>query len=311
MLWDDWLQRRLKLRDLRVLVAVADTKGMSKAAKRLNCSQPAVSKAISNLERMLGQRLIERDRRGIELTPYGEALFRCSLAMFDDLRKGVAEMEFLSDPTVGAARIGCTEMVSAGIVSAVIIRLARRYPRIQFDLVQGRPASLHRALDARDIDFMITRIVDPVDEHINIEILFHERLVVAARADHRCCRRRRIGLADLANEHWILPQPESYTSLLVTEAFRTSGLAAPQIAVVSPSPFIRLTLASSGHFITVVTRSLLESNGKRFSIKALPIVLPGSRRPVGIVTLKNRALSPVANLFVEHMRASAKSLGKA
>ena len=311
MLRDDWLQRRLKLRDLRALMAVADAKGISKAAEQLNSSQPSVSKAISNLERMLGQRLIERDRRGIELTRYGEALFRCSLAVFDELRKGAAEMEFLSDPTVGEVRIGCTEMASAGIVSAVIIRLARKYPRIKFDLVQGRPASLYRALNARDIDFMITRIVDPIEEHINVEILFHERLMVAARTDHRCSHRRRIRLADLANEHWILPQPESYTSLLVAEAFRMNGLGAPQVAVVSPSPFIRLTLASSGHFITVVTRSLLQSSGKQFSIKALPIELPGSRRPVGIITLKNRVLSPVANLFVEHMRASAKSYAKA
>ena len=135
MPWDDKIGRRLKLKDLQTLMAVIEAGGIGKAADRLNYSQPAVSKAIASLERTLGKRLFERGRKGIELTPYGDAMLKCGIAVFDDLRKGVEEIDFLADPTAGEVRIACTEPVSAGIVSAVIDRLVRRYPRIDIDVV--------------------------------------------------------------------------------------------------------------------------------------------------------------------------------
>src|SRR5262249_51623798 len=135
MPWDDKIERRLKLKDLRTLMAVIDEGGMGKAAGRLNYSQPAISQAIANLERTIGHRLMERGRKGIELTRYGEALLKCGVAVFDDLRKGVAEIDFLADPAAGEVRIACTEPVSAGIVSEVINRLVPRYPRVEFNVL--------------------------------------------------------------------------------------------------------------------------------------------------------------------------------
>src|SRR6185436_10977888 len=148
MPWDDRIGRRLKLKDLQTLMAVVDAGGMGRAADRLNYSQPAVSQAIANLERTLGKRLLERGRKGIELTPYGDAVLKCGAAVFDDLRKAVADIDFLSDPTAGEVRIGCTEPVSAGIVSAVVDRLARRHPRIVFQILAREPTTLYRELSA-------------------------------------------------------------------------------------------------------------------------------------------------------------------
>src|SRR5262245_40248581 len=125
MLWDDKVSRRLKLKDLRTLMAVIEAGGMGRAADRLNYSQPAVSRAIAGLERTLGKRLFERGRKGIELTPFGDAMLECSVAVFDDLRKGVEKIDFLADPTAGEIRIACT-VVTAGIVSAVIHRFVQR-----------------------------------------------------------------------------------------------------------------------------------------------------------------------------------------
>src|SRR6185503_7079176 len=98
---NDRLARRLKLKDLQTLMAVIEAGGIGKAADRLNYSQPAISKAIASLERTLGRRLFERGRKWIELTPYGDAMIRCGVAVFDDLRKGVEEIDFLADPTAG------------------------------------------------------------------------------------------------------------------------------------------------------------------------------------------------------------------
>ena len=101
MQWSDRIGRRIKLRDMHILLAVARSGSMGKAAAELAMSQPAVSKAISDLEHALGLRLLDRSPQGIEPTLYGEALLRCGTVVFDELKQGVKELEFLSDPTVG------------------------------------------------------------------------------------------------------------------------------------------------------------------------------------------------------------------
>jgi DNA-binding transcriptional LysR family regulator len=136
MPWDDRFSRQLKLKDLQTLMAVIEAGGMGKAAERLNYSPPAVSKAIASLERALGgKRLFERGRSGIELTPYGEAMIKCGVAVFDELRRGVEEVKFLADPTAGKVRIACTEPVSNGVVAEITERVVRRYPRIEVEVV--------------------------------------------------------------------------------------------------------------------------------------------------------------------------------
>src|SRR5882724_8681574 len=117
MPWNDRTRRRLKLRDLDIVTALIDTGSMGKAAERLNISQPAVSKAIAELESALGVRLVDRNRRGITPTPFGLALRKRSVAIFNDLRQSIQDIDFLSDPTTGELRIGTTDPIAVAIVS--------------------------------------------------------------------------------------------------------------------------------------------------------------------------------------------------
>src|SRR5262245_34705693 len=111
--WTDRLRRRLKLREVDVLLTVIQTGSMGKAAGVLNMSQPSISKAIAGLEHTLGVRLLDRHHEGIEPTEYGRALVDCGTAVFDDLRQGVNNIEFLADPTAGEVRIGCNPFLAA------------------------------------------------------------------------------------------------------------------------------------------------------------------------------------------------------
>src|SRR4051812_40752455 len=130
MRWHDRIGRRIKLSDLHILLAVAQNGSMAKAAQQLAVSHPVVSRSISDLERSLGVQLLERNRRGVELTDYGRAILSRSNAAFDELRQGVKEIESLADPTAGEVRIGTTPPLAASFVSAVIDRLVKRYPRM-------------------------------------------------------------------------------------------------------------------------------------------------------------------------------------
>src|SRR5262245_36649195 len=108
MQWGDRIGRRIKLRDLHVLHAVVQSGSMTKAAGALAISVPVVSKAIAELERTIGVPLLDRSPQGVEPTAYGRALLRRGLAAFDELRQGVKDIEFLSDPTIGEVRIAST-----------------------------------------------------------------------------------------------------------------------------------------------------------------------------------------------------------
>src|SRR5215471_5007498 len=92
------ISRRVKLRHLKVLVAVAGQKSMARAARQLGVSQPVVSKSIADLERLVGVRLLERGAGAIEPTVYGRALLKRSIAIIDDLNTSIVELESLADP---------------------------------------------------------------------------------------------------------------------------------------------------------------------------------------------------------------------
>ena len=135
--WVDRIGRRVKLRDLHILMAVVQWGSMVKAAKHLGISTPVVSKTIADIEHTLGVPLLDRHPHGTEPTLYGRALIKRSVAVFDELRQSVHDIESLADPSVGEVRIGSTEPLAAGIVPAIIERLNRRHPRILFHVVQA------------------------------------------------------------------------------------------------------------------------------------------------------------------------------
>src|ERR1700674_4339456 len=108
----DRIGRRVKLQDLHVLMTVVQAGSMGKAAERLNTVQPAISRSIADLEHALGVRLLDRHRQGVEPTEYGRALLDCGAAVFDELRQGVKNIEFLTDPTAGQVRIGCNPLLA-------------------------------------------------------------------------------------------------------------------------------------------------------------------------------------------------------
>jgi len=305
----DRIGRRMKLQDLHVLMTVMQAGSMGKAAQSLNISQPAVSRSIAELEHALGVRLVERHRQGIEATEYGRALLDCGVTIFDELRQGVKNIEFLADPTTGEVRIGNTLTSTVSFIAGIIDRLSRRYPRMVFHVVPGAQDTLRRELNERRVDFVITRGGGLKDEKFSFETLYDDLYVVLAGVQNPWARRRRIELAELVNEPWTLTPPESLGGAAM-EAFRASGLAYPRATLVSDSPEVRLSLVAAGRFLTIAPFSLSRFRTGRAELKVLPVELPMDRLPVVIATLKNRTLSPVAKLFIQHAHEAAKPLAK-
>jgi DNA-binding transcriptional LysR family regulator len=299
----DRIGRRLKLHDLHVLMAVVQAGSMSKAAEFLNTTQPAVSRSIADLEHAFGVRLLDRSRQGVEPTEYGRALLDGGVAMFDDLRQAVKNIEFLADPTAGEIRVGAHDPLIVGVLPAVFDRLHWEYPGISIRAMPiSQNAQQYRSLRERDIDFLLGRIMSPIQEDISAETLFHDRIKIVAGPKSKWSQHRKVDLTDLADEPWYMPPRDTLIGSLVADAFRARGVKFPPRGVVWATASHMCAVLPRGPYLGTLPASLLRFGVNLPRLKILPVDLPIPPWPVGVMTLKNRTPTPVVKLFMEFAR---------
>jgi DNA-binding transcriptional LysR family regulator len=305
----DRIGRRMKLHDLHVLMAVVQAGSMSRAAQVLNTTQPAVSRSIADLEHTIGVRLLDRGRHGVEPTEYGRALLDGGVAMFDDLRQAVKNIEFLADPTVGEVRVGTHDPAIVGLLPAVFERLRQQYPGISIRVTPiVANTQQHSHLRERKVDLFLGRMTSPIEEDIHAETLFRDRIMVVAGPKSRWIRRRKIRLSELADEPWCLPLPDSTIGSAVADAFRAGGMKFPPKGVAWGGAAFLCAYLPRGPFLGTLPNSLLSFGANLPQLKVLPVDLPIPSWPVGVMTLKNRTLSPVVKLFADCAREVVKPI---
>ena len=300
--------KHLKLRDLRILQAAADNGSMAKAARDLAITQPAVSYAVAEMEQALGVPLLDRTSLGVTPTVYGQALLDRARIMFNELRQGVSEIQSLADPAIGELRMGTTPPMSA-IASAVFNELVPRYPRMTFALTVAATDVLLQALRQRDIELVISRLADFVaDEHLKVDTLFHDELAVICSKQNRWARRRGVKLADLMDEPWVLPPPAGFLTKIIRGAFAEHGLEIPRATVTMSSTYALSVLVANGPFLAMHPGTMLTTPNEHPQLTAVDIRLRNTRGPIGLITLKNRSLSPIARLFLRTAADVARSI---
>jgi DNA-binding transcriptional LysR family regulator len=265
-------------------MAVARHGSMNKAARELRLSQPAVSGIITTLEHAIGERLLDRNNQGVEPTRYGKALLKRSLVVFDELKQGIREIEHLADPTVGELRIGCIDSIASTMLPRIIETFAERYPQVvlHVDRVLTTDVDLMK-LRGRSLDLVLVRYYAPFapdSSDLDIETLLEDYLVVV------CGRRSRF---------------------VLTDAFRSAGLEPPNVFLYTFSVELRTKLVATGRYIAAFARSVIQPEAER-SLRILPIAFGPRQWPIVLITLKRRALNPVAQRFIEHLRDCTKNI---
>jgi DNA-binding transcriptional LysR family regulator len=316
--WDDHIGRRLRLRDLRVFFTVVQSGSLGKAAAQLSVSHAAISQVIADLEHALGVRLFDRSARGVEPTIYARALLARGRAAFDELKQGIRDIEFINDPTAGELTIGYVQSNATTVFPQIVERFSADYPRVvmRADIVPT-PSFTFRGLRDRTYDLILARIskLQPDDSamnDLNIEVLFDDPWIIVASMRSPWARRRKVDLAELLEEPWLMPPSDTPSYEIVAEAFKARDLRMPTATLVTYSIDLRAKLSARGRFITVVPRSVLgDANEPHALLKELPINLPVRPWLVAILTLKNRTLSPVVERFVKCAREVAKPFTKA
>src|ERR1044071_4962048 len=224
--WEQHIGRRLRLRDLFVFFRVVDCGSMTKAAAKLGVATPSISDVIADIEHALGVRLLDRTNKGVLPTRYGQALLARAHAAFDELRQGIRDIEFISDPAGGEVRIGCSESLLAFIVLGSG-RLSRRHPRMRCHVEQVHwPTVRFPESNERKIDLALARLAGPLggsEQDLQVEVLFDDPFLAVVGPNSKWGRRRRLDLAELANEQWLLTPLDVLAGHFVTKAFEERG----------------------------------------------------------------------------------------
>jgi DNA-binding transcriptional LysR family regulator len=308
MLWDDRIGRRLRLKDLHTLQVVSEAGSMARASRQLALSQPAISKAIADMEHVVGAPLLDRSAHGVELTASGHLLIARSRVIFDELREGIKDIERVSDPTQGEIRIGTTEPIT-GFLAEVLSRMSKEYPRITYQVFVSDSTTLVRDLRERVLDVVITRwTAEAVADDLAAEVLLKAPLAVLADQRHPLLKRKKLSLADTMGEAWTLSPPDSFLGRVVVDVFRRRKLPLPPAIVTTLSIHMRLNLLASGRFLTMLPERMVRQRANRAWLRALDIDLPDSAGAVASLTMKKRSIGGALKLFQQACRDANRDI---
>lgn len=303
-------RRRVRLRDLETLVTVVQSGGMRKAAAALHLSQPAVSRAMRELEDALGVRLLQRSPAGAEPTMHGEALVQRARAVFDELQNALQELDWLSDPEAGEVRLGGGDTQQAGVLALTAQKLLARHARLRLSFESAQAHELvDTMLPQRLIDLAIIRPAAlPLPADIEGEALYHEQLHVVVGPDHPLARRRKIALAELVDEHWILSRNERMAGTPVVQAFADAGLPMPARVIESGTLSLRHRLLLDGRFVTCMPHTVIPFVRQHFGLRVLPVTLPRWAEPTMVLWLRGRVPAPATRACLDALREAAATL---
>jgi DNA-binding transcriptional LysR family regulator len=273
-----------------------------------------VSKAIAALEHTLGVRLLERNSRGVEPTLYGQALLKRGLAIFDELRQGLNDIKSLNDPGVGEIRIGATAAALETLLPVFVSQYSQQYPRVILYIENvPRDAMYMSGLRERKLDLILawseaSSADDPPADDLTVEHLYRDQWVIAAGKHSPWARRRKIDLAELVNEPWIFPVPNSRNYATLVEIFKARGVKPPKPSIITSASTLRVHLIANGPYITSTPRSALSLSPSRKQLAVLSVDLPVRHYPLAIFALKKRTLSPAVARFIECAHNVAKTM---
>jgi DNA-binding transcriptional LysR family regulator len=226
------------------------------------------------------------------------------------MRQGLRQIEFLANPSSGEQHIGCPEGIMAGLLPAIAEPFSRRYPGIGLHVVLANTGMFQfQELRARNVELLVGRMPQPfVENDLTAEILFEEPFVaVAGEGSQRACQRR-LRLDELLEDPWVLPPYDSVPGSCILEIFRVSKLEPPRPSIATLSAQLTVSLIASGRFVGLLPSSIARFNARRAGLTSLPMKLPAVRLAVGIITVKDRTLSPLGALFIDCAREIAKSI---
>ena len=297
-LTEGYLENRLKLRHLRLLLALDTHRAMGRAAAAAAITQPAASRMLAEVEKALCVKLFERLPRGVAPTAYGEVMIRRARSILGELNRAGEEVLALRQGS-WVASIGSTSAPGLGLITAAIRGARARRPELGIRVeVEPSEGLIAKVLDGR-LDLAICRLPqDAARLPLILRAIAGEKLsVVGGPARGRMPTR----LAELTGVEWVLHPPGSVVREAAEAAFRAEGVAFPARIVDTTSFALTLALMREGRALSMAPRSVARLYAALSGVRVLPIALPVSIPPVGLIRARDRPLPPGAMLLLDEL----------
>ncbi|TDK51372.1 LysR substrate-binding domain-containing protein [Antarcticimicrobium luteum] len=300
---------RLKLKQLRLLVAVGKHRSIQNAARELNVSQPAATKMIKDLELDFEVQLFERTNRGVVPTPHGEALIRHGKLIFAQVSNAAQELDDLKEGNEGRVVVGTLLAASSHLLPLAIERLIEARPKVAVKIVEGTNEALMPALRSGEIDVVVGRL--PTHRHrseIDQIALFDERILAVAGPDHPLAGRQEVGFDDLKPFGWILPPFETSLRRQIDQFFINQGQYAPSVSIESVSYLANRTFLQLRDFIGLMPSHVVAQDIASGLLAKINWKVPFGAGPVGISLRKAERLSPAGTALIAQLQEIAKAM---
>lgn len=297
---------RLKTRHLVLLAALDEHRSTLAAAHAAGMTQSAASRLLAEMESMLGVQLFERHARGVEPTEFGSLLVRRARNALTEMKQALAELAALRTGISGRTSIGTVITSATNLVPLTVARLKQRYPQIVVSIEVDFSEHLLEFLAAGKLDMVIARIRSVP----HMEGLFYEALVdnphsVFARASHPLARKRRVQLADLARQAWVLPPPGNVLRDRLAVIFSEHGLTLPTQDVETAALPVIVSLLREVDMVSVLADEVVQAELDAGVLVRLPVTLPLQLGAAGIVTRRGHLLAPAAQVLLTMLRETA------
>lgn len=310
----DFFNGRLKLRHLVVALTVAEEGSTVAAAERLFVSQPAITRLVHELERILEAPLFERTSTGMRPTPYAAPFLEHARAALSHIKHAAQHVQELADGDSGVVTVGVHLAGASALLPRAIASLKREKPYVDVIVRERAPDDLLTQLSTGDIDLLVTRLalVGPPSA-LDAEVLEHERLldeqmVLVCGADSRWRDAGPIGLRDLAEDKWVLPLRSTVLREELEAEFARQGIARPANVVECTSVVTVRGLVAEDGYVGMVPGTVV---GALPGLHVLDVPDCDFRSGIGVVRPRDHEPSPVTALLLEHLRRAAREVGEA
>jgi len=304
-----WIARKFRLRHVELIAELYDSRSILRASRRLNLTQPTVSKALQDVEATLGVTLFERSNRGLDPTAYGEIFARHAKIVLAQLRHAAEELESRRAGYSGKVTVGTLLAASASILPDAIALLKKERPAVAISIVVGTYDILLPSLLVGDLDMVLGRMPEEGRSRALVyEDFYSEPVCLVVRRGHPLTRKRRLGLRELANEAWLLPLPETTLRRQIERAFLDADAPLPRNVIESVSILTNRVLLRKSDCIGVMPYHVALDDVEHELLSILPVKLKSIESPVGAILRAPGDLPPAASALLECLRIAAREV---
>lgn len=305
------LLTRLKLRQLALVIALAERRSLRQAASDVAITQPAATKLLRDLEAAVGLPLFVRHSWGMAPTAYGETFVRHARGLVSGVSEARNELTALAAGATGTLRVGGVTGAVPGLLTPLIRRMRAERPGVSVFVLVNTTDVMADALRMGTLDLAVCPVAaDANTAGLRIEPLVEDTLRVVARASHPWVKRRSIPLAALLGATWLLQPPETPLRRDVDAMLVANGQRPPASVVETVSIVATLALLQEMDAVTVMPNALARHYARFGMVRELPVKLAAAPSRYALVTRAQRELSPAAAAFIGLLRESVVAVGR-